>query len=371
MGSSTSQEFHRVIGIDLGTTYSAVAVYSSHSGLAEIIEDHIDPSNEGKGTTPSVIGQHPLTRKAVVGWWAKRQLRLSLDPRDTIIEIKREMGEEFREETLDKYNARGVYKVGDPVKAYFAGQWLMPQEISAFTLMKMKQIAENEIGEEIRDAVITVPAFFTEKQKRATEEAGLLAGLYPRQIIPEPTAAAICYGVDTLEEERKIYLVYDLGGGTFDVSIISVEEQNVDVIANSGDSRLGGGDFDDAITDWALGQLEQQYGPELIKKPKTRDIVKFYAEQAKIDLSTFEETDLAPLEIDPNKPPVLKLTRADFENLIDPFLRKSLNFIDKAIIAAKEKGVTRDDIDAVLLVGGSTRIPCIKTLILDHLLMSN
>lgn len=363
-----NEKLHRVIGIDLGTTYSAVAAYNQNLEQAEIINN---PEDSSAPTTPSVVSLDPMTRKAIVGRAAKRNL--AFDPLNTVIEIKREMGEVFRPETVDKFQARGIFRAkedgyeGDPVKVRFSEQWFMPQEISAFTLMKMKEIAEAEIGEEIRDAVITVPAYFTEKQKKATKEAALLAGLYPRQLIPEPTAAAICYGVDQLEPVRKVYLVYDLGGGTFDVSIITVEEQRVEVVATSGDPRLGGGDFDDAITEWAVEELRRNYKMDVGDNPLARAVIKLNAEKTKIELSTFASAKMPLLELKPDNPPVLELTREKFEELIDPLLGKSLNYVDTAIKAAAEKrGVRREDIDAILLVGGSSRIPKVKTRLLDY-----
>jgi len=215
-----TDQLHKVIGIDLGTTYSAVAVYNTFSQQAEMIED---PENPGKDTVPSVVSFDPLTGKVLVGAWAKN--RLAIDPQNTIVEIKREMGEEFSEASLDKFGARGRFRAaqkeagieGDPVQVRLGEDWYRPQEVSAFILMKMKAVAESTIGEEIRDAVVTVPAYFTERQKKATREAALLAGLYPLQIIAEPTAAAYCYGVDAFDATPHVYVVYDLGGGTFDV----------------------------------------------------------------------------------------------------------------------------------------------------------
>jgi molecular chaperone DnaK len=230
---------HRVIGIDLGTTYSAVAAFDLDEEQAEVI---VDRSDADAATTPSVVAYDPMTEKVTVGWQAKRNL--PNNPENTIIEIKREMGA-----VADSGDGREP----DPLTVRFAGQDCLPQFISAFTLRKMKEIAEAEIGEEIRDAVITVPAWFPEPQRAATRQAALLAGLYPRQLVPEPTAAAICYGVDRDDPSRHHYLVYDLGGGTFDVSIIKTEREEIDVIATAGDKRLGGGDFDNAVTEWAGG----------------------------------------------------------------------------------------------------------------------
>lgn len=353
-----NDKLHQVIGIDLGTTYSAVAVYNTYTEQAEIIVD----STNDKATTPSVISLHKTLQKAMVGWDAKRNL--VVDPENTIIEIKREMGELFSSETLEKYNATGTWAEKTPVKAHFAGQWLSPQEISAFTLMKMKEIAEQKIGGEVRDAVVTVPAYFTEQQKQATKEAALLAGLYPRQLIPEPTAAAICYGVDQYEAERRVYLVYDLGGGTFDVSIITVQEDNIQVIATSGDPRLGGGDFDDAITKWAVQKLKTDYNLNADTVAQAR--IKASAENAKILLSTHTSTTINLAELFPQQPPVLELERKTFEGLIESLLKRSILHVDVALESAAKKGVQRDDVDAILLVGGSSKIPVIKDQLLDY-----
>ena len=357
-----NENLHRVIGIDLGTTYSAVSVFNNYQEQAIIIKDKIEGDSP---TTPSVVSLDRRLNKAIVGTIAKRNLALEED--NTIIEIKREMGEEFRPETLDKFKAHGTFKVDDPVKARFAGQWLSPQEVSALILMKMKEIAEGEIGEEIYDAVVTVPAYFTEKQKKATKEAALMAGLYPRQLIPEPTAAAICYGVDKYEEERKVYLVFDLGGGTFDVSIIEVEANKIDVIATSGDPRLGGSDFDDLITEWAVEELLKNYKIDVRTNRTAKAQIKLQTEQAKIRLSTHSSTNLSLVELNPQNPPSLTLERTKLEELIYKILKKSLNYVEIALKSALDKkGVEREQIDAILLVGGSTKIPKIKEMLLDY-----
>ncbi len=363
-------QLHRVIGIDLGTTYSAVAAFNTYMDRADTILNAATGDGE---TTASVVSVDPLTRKAVVGAWAKRNR--PADPESTVIEIKREMGEEFTHESLEKFNARGVNQpelaINQPVRAFFAGNWLLPQEISAFILMRMKQVAEQEIGEEIRDAVITVPAYFKEKQKRATREAALLAGLYPLQLIPEPTAAAICYGVDRGDLGKKVYLVYDLGGGTFDVSIIEVEGNTINVIATSGDPRLGGGDFDDAIVNWSFDELARRYQIDLRNQlgeaaMRIKADIKLQAERAKIILSREPETTLSFLTLDPTKAPTLQLTRAKFEELIHARLQQSLRFVELALEAAKGKGVPREQLTAILLVGGSSKIPRVKTMLLEY-----
>jgi len=364
-----SEKFHKVIGIDLGTTYSAVAAYDKDKLESKIINNQSDGD---KATTPSVVSLDPMLNKVIVGEAAKRNL--AIKPENTIIEIKREMGELFTPESLKKYGLEGVFKPEDPFQVKFNVPWLSaqerwfsPQEISAFILMKMKEIAEVEIGEDIRDAVVTVPAYFTEKQKKATEEAALMAGLYPLQLIAEPTAAAICYGLDKLESGKKTYLVYDLGGGTFDVSIIEVEEENIRVIATTGDSRLGGSDFDDAIMDWAAKELLEKHNRDIRNDRPSRAYVKSRAESAKILLSTLEQTTMELAFGDSRTIYQLELTRSIFEQLIDGHLRRSLNEVDRAIqMASEQKDVKREHIDAILLVGGSTKIPKARAMLLDY-----
>jgi molecular chaperone DnaK len=363
-----NDKLHPVIGIDLGTTYSAVAVYNTYKERAEIIADK---TAEGKKTTPSVIGVDQSTQRVIVGYPAKRNLAVRDIRHPSIIEAKREMGELFNAERLEKFHAKPKWKVGDPVHYWFIDGWFLPQELSAFTLMKMKAIAEAELGCEVRDAVITVPAYFTETQRKATEEAALMAGLYPRQLIPEPTAAAICYGVDKGDEESKIYLVYDLGGGTFDVSIIKARSGDIEVIATNGDPRLGGGDFDDAIVKWAREELLQKYGSDPrfaaeLMEPGTQAAIKYNAEQAKIALSDHPSTELNLADLWPRQAPILTLTREHFNHLIEEVLKKSITYVNLALEAAACKGVTRDSIDAILLVGGSTKIRLVKDILLRH-----
>lgn len=361
-GVVSNDKLHKVIGIDLGTTYSALAVYDTYNEEAILIPDRSEGGE--METIPSVVSLDSSNlHRIIVGYPAKRNI--AIRPEETIIEIKREMGELFSQETLQKFNLLGRRHVGEPVEVFFAGTWFYPQEISAFILMKIKDIAQREIGEEIRDAVITVPAYFTERQKKATEEAALLAGLYPRQLIPEPTAAAICYGVDKGEDEKKTYLVYDLGGGTFDVSIIQVEGESIEVISTSGDPRLGGGDFDDAITKWAIGELAKQgvNAQDLVARAR----IKERAEQAKIALSSFPSTVLDLSFLNPHNPPNLQITRELFEQLIQNDLNKTKTFIDIALNNAEtQRGVKREDVNAILLVGGSSKIPFIKKMLLDY-----
>ncbi|MET7688622.1 Hsp70 family protein [Streptomyces sp. NPDC005483] len=351
-------QLHRVVGIDLGTTYSAVAAYHPDDLAPQILAD---PEREGNAAvaTPSVVRLDAATGALVVGHDAKNAIRAGGPAADdTIVEIKREMGAVFTGELLEHFGAKGVHKEGDPVRVRLGGEWLRPQEISALVLMQMKRIAERSLGGEIHDAVVTVPAYFMERQKKATEEAALLAGLYPRQLIPEPTAAAIAYGVDRAESERQVYLVFDLGGGTFDVSIIETRDDQIEVIATAGDQRLGGGDFDDAIARWIVAELG-----DALPKDTERLRIKAAAEAAKRELSLRSTTTVDIGE----GIPTLELDRATFEREIQPILQRSLHQVDEALrFARQKKGVQPEDVHAVLLVGGSTRIPRVRQMLLDH-----
>ncbi|MFF5515513.1 Hsp70 family protein [Streptomyces coeruleorubidus] len=350
-------ELHRVVGIDLGTTYSAVAAYHADDYAPKILAD---PEREGTAAVamPSVVRLDPATGVLVVGHDAKDAINEGPGTEGTLVEIKREMGAVFDEKLLERFGARGVYQVEDPVRARLGDEWLRPQEISALVLMKMKWIAEQSLGGEIHDAVVTVPAYFMERQKKATEEAALLAGLYPRQLIPEPTAAAIAYGVDRAESERQVYLVFDLGGGTFDVSIIETREDEIEVIATAGDQRLGGGDFDDAVAEW----IKRELGDTLPKDVEPLQI-KAAAEAAKRELSLRSTTSI---DLGGGTTP-LELSRDTFEALIQPILDRSLKQVDEALkFAQSAKGVLPEHVNAVLLVGGSTRIPQVKRMLLNH-----
>jgi molecular chaperone DnaK (HSP70) len=350
-------ELHRVVGIDLGTTYSAVAAYSADDLDPVIIAD---PAYQGiaAAATPSVVRFDLVTKTLTVGHPAKDAIADRGAPGETVIEIKREMGGVFTADSLKELGAEGAFQVDDPVHVRLGGVWLRPQEVSALVLMRMKQIAEQGLGGDIHDAVVTVPAYFTERQKKATEEAALLAGLYPRQLIPEPTAAAIAYGVDRAESERHVYLVFDLGGGTFDVSIIETRENQIEVIATAGHKRLGGGDFDNKVVEW----IEPRIGGRPLDEGE-RLRIKAAAETAKRQLSLKNSVtvdlgdDIEPVELD----------REQFERLIQPTLDMSLGQVEEALrFAGQEKGVQRDEIDAVLLVGGSTRIPRVRQMLLDY-----
>jgi len=215
--------------------------------------------------------------------------------------------------------------------------------------------------------VITVPAYFKEPQKKATEQAALLAGLYPRLLIPEPTAAAICYGVDRDDPGLKKYLVFDLGGGTFDVTVITVEGTSIEVVATAGNSRLGGGDFDDLITEWALDRLKADYGLDVRDSPLKRAMIKFYAERLKRALSTNAAEKLILAELRPAAPPILELKQTEFEGMIKPLLQqKAIPCVELALEEARGKAIRREDISAILLVGGSSRIPLVRGMLLDY-----
>jgi len=356
-----SEKYHNVIGIDLGTTYSAVATYNNFIASTEILK-----TATGELTVPSVVS-FDRNKKVYAGLEAKNNF--PVDPDNTVIEIKREMGEVVNERNVEKLRKLGLNPVinEDPYRVFFGDEWFLPQEISAFILMEVKEVAQKEINEVINDAVITVPAYFTEKQKKATEEAAFLAGLYPRQLIPEPTAAAICYGVDQNTSGKMTYLVYDFGGGTFDVSIIEVENEKIIVIATSGDSRLGGSDFDNEITTWVVKKLKEDYQLDISNNKFSVAKIKAEAEEAKKILSDFDDASIDLSFLNDSRIQSIKITKDIFEKLIDNLLHKSLNQVNIAIqIAQKDKSISKDKIDNILLVGGSTKIPKVRRMLLEY-----
>jgi len=351
--------FHKVIGIDLGTTYSAVSVWdtSKNDGRGEVV---VIPSPIGSNTVPSVVGLDP-ENKVIVG--APAQNNLMMDPGNTIIEVKREMGE---------YERPPDPQTGDPGvprKIRFRDRDYLPQEVSAFVLMELKRMAENYIGEPIHDAVITVPAYFKDPQKGATADAAAMARLNLKRLLNEPTAAAVCFGADKAQDGgNHIYAVYDLGGGTFDVSIIQVSEGNVSVVGTGGNPRLGGGDFDDRITGYALQQIKEKHGVDLSKDPLIWSRIKREAEMRKRELSAANMAVLNLPFLTPQLSVNIPITRATFESIISDLLANSLECLDIAIQSAYEaNGIQRDEIEQVLLVGGSTRIPRIRTMLAEHL----
>ncbi len=323
----------KVIGIDLGTTNSCMAVM-------EAGEPKIIANSEGGRTTPSVVH---ITKdgERVVGVAAKRQL--IVHPERTIASIKRKMGTD--------------YKINIDSTEY------TPQEISAMILAKLKRDAEAHLGEKITQAVITVPAYFEDAQKRATRDAGTVAGLEVLRIINEPTAAALAYGLDKADKEQTV-MVYDLGGGTFDVSILEIGEGVFEVKATSGNNLLGGDDFDQRVADWLADGFREDTAIDLRKDPRAMQRLREAAEKAKVELSSQSNTDISLpfITADAEGPKHLdaSLSRAKFEELIDDLLEKSVGPVKQAM---SDAGVSSDDIDQVLLVGGSTRIPAVVDLV--------
>ena len=355
--------YHKVIGIDLGTTYSAVAAYDKDE-----YEPKILPNEAGHESVPSVVSfiQNAANSEAcaVVGRIAKENFVKA--PDDTIMEVKRSMGEVLTKEScaalgLDESEA------GHPLYVRCNQTKYLPQEISALVLMEMKRIAETNIGERINDAVITVPAYFTEQQKKATKEAAMLAGLRPLQLVPEPTAAAISYGLSNFEDGKKTYLVYDLGGGTFDVSIITVEDTIITVVATSGNAHLGGADFDNRIVAWAVEKLEGE-GVKVKDDPVRKAQLKIHAETLKKGVSAADEAVANLPEFSTGTPVSITLKRTEFEGMINDLLDMTLTNVEDAIRIAgsKDPTITKETIDAILLVGGSSKIPMVKEKLLTY-----
>jgi len=347
----------RVIGIDLGTTNSAMAYYDGKD--AKIIAN-----KEGKNTTPSVVA---FTDKGIlVGEPAKRQA--ITNPERTIYSVKRIMGMMCSEPKAEEAKKHVQYKIVDRNGACAVevdGKVYTPQEISAKILQKLKSDAEEFFGEEVTEAVITVPAYFNDAQRKATQEAGKIAGLNVLRIINEPTAAALAYGLDKKGEEK--ILVYDLGGGTFDVTVLEIGDGTFQVLATDGNAFLGGDDFDQRIMEWLIEEFKAETGIDLSNDKMALQRLKDAAEQAKKELSTKEETEinLPFITADASGPKhlVKKLTRAKFEAMIDDLLQETLKHIDTAL---DDAGLTKNDIDEIVMVGGSTRIPKVQQLVSDY-----
>ena len=326
----------KVIGIDLGTTNSVVAVMEGG-------EPVVIPNAEGSRLTPSVVG-FSKNGERLVGQLAKRQA--VSNPERTVVSIKRHMGSD--------------YKVTIDGKSY------TPQEISAMILQKLKVDAEAYLGEKVTEAVITCPAYFTDSQRQATKDAGAIAGLKVLRIINEPTASALAYGLDKIKDGKEHrFLVYDLGGGTFDVSILDLADGVFEVEASSGNGHLGGDDFDARVMDWIADTFKNQNGFELKRDPMTNQRLKEAAEKAKIELSSVMSTDinLPFITIDSNGQPVhfdATLTRAVFDQITEDLVQATVEPMERAM---KDANLTIDDIDKILLVGGSSRIPAVQTLI--------
>ena len=345
----------KIIGIDLGTTNSCVAVLEGN-------EPVVIANSEGKRTTPSIVAFIDGGERKV-GDPAKRQA--VTNPHKTVYSIKRFMGETY--DRVTKEIERVPYKVvkGDnnTPRVDIDGRLYTPQEISAMILQKMKKTAEDYLGQEVTEAVITVPAYFSDAQRQATKEAGEIAGLKVRRIVNEPTAAALAYGLDKSNKNMKI-AVFDLGGGTFDISILELGDGVFEVKSTNGDTHLGGDDFDHVIIDWLADEFQREEGVDLRQDPMALQRLKEAAEKAKIELSSSTSTEInLPYIMPVNGVPkhlVKTLSRAKFEQLADRLIQACLTPCQNALEAA---GLTKSDIDEVILVGGSTRIPAIQTLV--------
>ena len=347
----------KIIGIDLGTTNSCVAVFEGN-------EPVVIANSEGKRTTPSVVG-FVENGERKIGDPAKRQA--ITNPKNTVYSIKRFMGENWQQ--TEKEIARVPYSVvneGGYPRVDINGRKYTPQEISAMVLQKMKKTAEDYLGQEVTEAVITVPAYFSDSQRQATKEAGEIAGLKVRRIVNEPTAAALAYGVDKANKDMKI-AVFDLGGGTFDISILEFGGGVFEVLATNGDTHLGGDDFDQVIIDWLVNGFKADEGIDLTKDPMAMQRLKEAAEKAKIELSstTSTEINLPYISAEGGVPKhlVKTLTRAQFEQLAHDLIQKCLVPCQNAIRDAK---LSTSDIDEVILVGGSSRIPAVQTLVKNY-----
>src|SRR3954454_11888998 len=348
----------KIIGIDLGTTNSCVAVMEN--GQPKVIEN-----SEGARTTPSIVA-YTEDGEILVGASAKRQA--VTNPKNTIYAVKRLIGRRFEEKEVQKDIDLMPYKI---VKAANGDAWvevrgkkLSPPEVSAQVLIKMKKTAEDYLGESVTEAVITVPAYFNDSQRQATKDAGRIAGLEVKRIINEPTAAALAFGLDKKEGDRKI-AVYDLGGGTFDISIIEIAEvegeHQFEVLSTNGDTFLGGEDFDQRLMDYLCDEFKKESGIDLRKDMLALQRLKDGAEKAKIELSSSQQTEvnLPYITADQSGPKhlAIKITRAKFESLVDELVERTM---EPCRIAIKDAGVKLADIDDVILVGGQTRMPKVQ-----------
>jgi len=348
----------RVIGIDLGTTNSVVAVMEGE-------EPKVIANSEGSRTTPSVVA-FTDSGEMLVGQIAKRQA--ITNPTNTVFAIKRLIGRRYNSREVQQDIEILPYKVvkAENGDAYveIQGKMYSPQEISAYILMKMKQTAEDYLGEKITDAVITVPAYFNDSQRQATKDAGRIAGLNVLRIINEPTAASLAYGLDKKKDEK--IAVFDLGGGTFDISILEIGEGVFEVKATNGDTHLGGEDFDQRIIDWLISEFLEEHGIDLRQDKMALQRLKEAAERAKIELSTTIETEinLPFITADHNGPKHLmkRFTRAKFESLVEDLVDRMFPPVEQAL---KDAGLFPRDIDEVILVGGMTRVPLVQKRVHD------
>jgi len=354
----------KIIGIDLGTTNSCVAVMEG--GKPRVIEN-----SEGDRTTPSIVAYSKDDNEILVGQSAKRQA--VTNPENTLFAIKRLIGRRFEEDTVQKDIKLVPYKI---VKADNGDAWvevkdkkMAPPEVSAKVLQKMKKTAEDYLGEEVTEAVITVPAYFNDSQRQATKDAGKIAGLEVKRIINEPTAAALAYGMDKKAGDRKI-AVYDLGGGTFDISIIEISEiegeHQFEVLSTNGDTFLGGEDFDMRLIDYLADEFKKEQGIDLHNDPLALQRLKEAAEKAKIELSSSQQTEvnLPYITADASGPKHLniKVTRAKFESLVESLVERT---IEPCKLALKDAGMSASEIDDVILVGGQTRMPKVQEAVKD------
>jgi len=347
----------KIIGIDLGTTNSCVSVFEGN-------EPVVIANSEGKRTTPSVVG-FVENGERKIGDPAKRQA--ITNPKNTVYSIKRFMGETWQqtEKEIQRVPFTVVNEGGFP-RVDINGRKYTPQEISAMVLQKMKKTAEDYLGQEVTDAVITVPAYFSDSQRQATKEAGQIAGLNVRRIVNEPTAAALAYGIDKTNKDMKI-AVFDLGGGTFDISILDFGGGVFEVLSTNGDTHLGGDDFDQVIIDWLVQEFKNDEGADLKTDPMAMQRLKEAAEKAKIELSSTTTTEINLPYIMPvggvPRHLVKTLTRAKFEQLAHSLIQSCLIPCQNAV---RDAGITTADIDEVILVGGSSRIPAVQTLVKNY-----
>ena len=349
------------IGIDLGTTYSCVGVYQHNK--VEIIANE-----QGNRTTPSYIAFNDGNER-LIGESAKNQM--SLNPLNTIYDVKRLIGRRFNEEVVQKDIAKFPFKVvngfndNPQIQLTFAGntKCFTPEEISSMILGKMKEIAETYLGQKVINAVVTVPAYFNDAQRKATKDAGLIAGLNILRIINEPTAAAIAYGLDNSNDKReKNILVFDLGGGTFDVSILTIDEGVFEVKSTSGDTHLGGEDFDNTLVDFFIQEIKRKHKTDISQNKKSVSRLRSVCERAKRTLSSSTEASIEIEALFKNNDFFTKISRARFEELNGELFRKTLIPVESALHDAK---LDKSQIDEIVLVGGSTRIPKIQKLLRD------
>lgn len=345
----------KIIGIDLGTTNSCVAVMEGN-------EPVVIANDEGRRTTPSVVA-FLKNGERKVGDPAKRQA--ITNPHNTIMSVKRFMGRRFDEvtEEISHWSYKVAKGDNNTVRIDIDGRLYTPQELSAMILQKMKKTAEDYLGQEVNEAVITVPAYFNDAQRQATKEAGEIAGLNVRRIVNEPTAAALAYGLDKGKHDQKI-AVFDLGGGTFDISVLELGDGVFEVKSTNGDTHLGGDDFDKVIMDWLANEFKTDEGVDLRKDPMALQRLKEAAEKAKVELSSSTETEInLPYITAVDGVPkhlVKKLTRAKFEQLADKLFERCLKPCEQAL---KDAGMSVSQIDEVILVGGSTRIPKVQEIV--------